>query len=203
MNLRELREMDVLVKKKTRENSSERDKEEKLNKSVLYEEAKIRHYKKQNTAGRYGFVFHHINWRRGGFALSLIMIFTVLFNVISFCFQGPQPYVAGKRTLDVSNGKERNASDFVKTLILYGTRINNFDNFIDPEVPVEKKENMNLIFKQLGQTKFDVSCSLARADENGCVDFDIEYQSGNMSGVVALRLDKQNKFKIINMGKWE
>jgi hypothetical protein len=202
MNLSELRALETKVLKVARENIDKHEREKRQHKNFLYEEAKVRFIEKQNVSNKYGNILNSIPWNGVGLVACLCIICTVLLNVILPLFSGPEPYVPGKRALDVSSGKQRNAADFVKNVILYGNTKINFERFIDEEFPAEKIGNMQNIFTQLREKRFDAMCSFVSADECGFMDFDIEYSSGDMSGMVALRLNKDQQFKIINLEKW-
>lgn len=202
MNVRELRELETQVKVVARENADQHEQKKRQHKNFLYEEAKVRFIEKQHNVNKYGYVLDYIPWHGIGFAIVLVIVSTVMFNLVSPWLQGPQPYVPGERAVDVSSGKQRNASDFLKSVILYGNSKIFFDKFLDDEFPPEKVNHMEAVFNQLREREFDTNCSLAIADDNGGMDFDIEYSSGEMCGLVALRLEKDQQFKIINVEKW-
>lgn len=202
MDLSELRALNVKIYKTARNYAMETEQRKREHKNRLYHHAKLRLFDKQRSKNSYAFILYSVPWNGVALVVVMLIFSLMLLNLVSPFLSAPKPYVPGVRAMDVSNGKKRNASDFVKNVILYGNSKINFDGFVDDEFPVEKEGIMQNIFSKLRENQFDTTCSIAVADESGFMDFDIEFSSPDICGIVALRLNKNQQFKILNIEQW-
>lgn len=202
MKIEELRKLDAKINSISRENSEKDKKQRSIEANTIFKEAAERAHKKRKQKTSFDFFSYYSKYRWALRVAGFFIVGGVLFYFFSPFYSEEKAYVPGKRTINVKKGKERNAADFVKNLILYSNKHINFNNFIDPQFPAQKKENLQVLFNQLRTKRFELSCASDGEDESGNMDFYAQYQTDNMQGLVALRLDENQRFKIINIEKW-
>lgn len=116
-------------------------------------------------------------------------------SIISASSSGTGEYTYGARTMDVSQGRERNASDFIRNIVMYADDETTLQNFLSPGFPESELHNLRSTFTKLKSPALETNCFSATTKENGRSSFGFECRSPSTSAILALELDN-SRFEI-------